>query len=113
MKDKNNHYIPDPREFAHEIADETRLLRQEIAGGITHIYYPQDLRHNDSLKSLSRNLHDLLEKKLWLKILAPMGLGVFFGLLLGSFGGYVDPVSAEIRGEWMPFRAIFSSGFSR
>lgn len=101
MKDKNNHYIPDPWEFAHEIAEETRLLRQEITEGVTHIYYPLDLRHNDSLKSLSRNLHDLLEKKLWLKILAAMGLGVLFGLLLGPFGGYVDPASAEIIGEWI------------
>ncbi len=101
MKDKNNHYIPDPREFAHEIAEETRLLRQEIAEGITHIYYPLDLRRNDSLKSLSRNLHDLLEKKLWLKILIAMGLGVLFGLFLGPFGGYVDPVYAEIIGEWI------------
>jgi Na+/H+-dicarboxylate symporter len=101
MKDKNNHYIPDPREFAREIAEETRLFRQEIVEGITHIYYPLDLRRNDSLKSLSRNLHDLLEKKLWLKILIAMGLGILFGLFLGPFGGYVDPVYAEIIGEWI------------
>ncbi|RXA16301.1 dicarboxylate/amino acid:cation symporter [Methanosarcina sp. MSH10X1] len=101
MKDKNNRYIPDPKEFAREIAEETRLLRQEIADGITHIYYPLDLRRNDSLKSLSRILRDLLEKKLWLKILIAMGLGMLFGLFLGPFGGYVDPVSAEIIGEWI------------
>ena len=101
MKDRNNHLIPDPRDFAHDIAEETRLLRQEISEGITHIYYPLDLRRNDSLKSLSRSLHSLLEKKLWLKILIAMGLGVLFGLFLGPFGGYVDPVSAEIIGEWI------------
>lgn len=101
MKDKNNRFIPNPREFANEITEETRLLRQEISEGITRIYYPLDLRRNDSLKSLSRSLHSLLEKKLWLKILIAMGLGVLFGLFLGPFGGYVDPVSAEIIGEWI------------
>ena len=101
MKDKDNHYIPNPREFAQEIAEETRQLRQEISDGITRIYYPFDFRRNNSLKSLSNQLRDLLEKKLWLKILISMGLGVFMGLFLGPFGGYVDPVSAEIIGEWI------------
>ncbi|MFI5383415.1 MAG: dicarboxylate/amino acid:cation symporter [Methanosarcina thermophila] len=101
MKDKNNRYIPKPWEFASEITEETRQLRQEILEGITRIYYPLDLRRNDSLKSLSRNLLDLLEKRLWLKILIGMGLGVLFGLFLGPFGGYIDPVSAEIIGEWI------------
>lgn len=101
MKDKENHYIPNPREFAQEIAEETRLLRQEITDGITRIYYPLDFRRNNSLKNLSNQLRDLLEKKLWLKILIAMGLGVFMGLFLGPFGGYVDPVSAEIMGEWI------------
>ena len=64
MKDKNNRYIPNPREFASEITEETRQLRQEIVEGITRIYYPLDLRRNDSLKSLSRNLIDLLAKRL-------------------------------------------------
>ncbi len=43
----------------------------------------------------------MLEKKLWLKILIGMGLGALTGLFLGPFGGYVDPVSAEIIGEWV------------
>ena len=101
MKDKNNRYIPNPWKFASEISEETRRLRQEISEGITRIYYPLDLRRNDSLKSLSRILLDLLEKRLWLKILIAMGLGVLLGLFLGPFGGYVDPVSAEIIGEWI------------
>ncbi len=101
MKDKDNRYIPDPWEFAQEIAEETRQLRREILEGINHIYYPLDLRRNNSLKNLSRNLHSLLEKKLWLKILLSMGLGVLAGLFLGPFGGYVDPASAAIIGEWV------------
>lgn len=101
MKEKENHYIPNPREFAQEIAEETRLLRQEITDGITRIYYPLDFRRNNSLKNLSNQLHDLLEKKLWLKILMSMVLGVFMGLFLGPFGGYVDPIYAEIIGEWI------------
>lgn len=101
MKDKENHYIPNPREFAQEIAEETRLLRQGITNGITHISYPLDFRRNYSLKNLSNQLHDLLEKKLWLKILVSMGLGVVMGLFLGTSGGYLDPVSVEIIGEWI------------
>lgn len=101
MKDKNNHYIPNPRELAQEIAEETRLLRQEVIEGITRIYYPFDPKHNNSLKNLSHNLHSLLETKLWLKILIGMGLGALAGLLLGPFGGYVNPASAEIIGEWV------------
>jgi Na+/H+-dicarboxylate symporter len=100
MRGKERHYIPNPKELTHEIAEETRLLRQEIAEGITRIYYPLDPRHNNSLKNLSHSLHDLLEKKLWLKILIGMGSGVLMGLLLGPFGGYVDPAYAEIIGEW-------------
>ena len=100
MKDKNNHYIPNPRELAQEIAEETVLLRQEVVDGITRICYPLDPRHN-SLKNLSHNLHSLLEKKLWLKILIGMGLGTLTGLFLGPFGGYLDPASAQIIGEWI------------
>src|SRR5512145_2895228 len=99
MKDKENRYIPNPRVFAQEIAEETRLLRQEITDGITRIYYPLDFRRNNSLKNLSNQLHDLLEKKLWLKILVSMGLGVIMGLFLGPSGGYLNPASAEIIGE--------------
>lgn len=101
MKDKENRYIPNPRVFAQEIAEETRLLRQEITDGITRIYYPLDFRRNNSLKNLSNQLHDLLEKKLWLKILVSMGLGVVIGLFLGTSGGYIDPAFAEIIGEWI------------
>ncbi|QIB90884.1 hypothetical protein [Methanosarcina mazei] len=51
MKEKENRYIPNPRGFAQEIAEETKLLRQEITEGITRIYYPLDFRRN----VLSRN----------------------------------------------------------
>ena len=101
MKAKDHHYIPNPRQFTHDIAEETKVLRHEITEGITRICYPLDLRHNNYLKSLSRNLHDLLEEKLWLKILISMGLGIILGLFLGPLGGYVDPASAEIIGEWV------------
>jgi Na+/H+-dicarboxylate symporter len=30
-----------------------------------------------------------------------MGLGVIMGLLLGASGDYLDPISAEIIGEWI------------
>jgi hypothetical protein len=87
MRGKVNHHIPDPREIAQEIAEETRLLRREIIEGINHIYDPLDLRRNNSLKNLSQSLHDLLEKKLWLKILMAWDLeylpGFFSGLSEG------------------------------
>ena len=101
MKSKDHRYIPNPREFTHEIAEETKVIRRGITDGITRIYYPLDFWHNHSLKNMSDQLRDLLEKKLWLKILISMMLGVFMGLFLGPFGGYVDPVSAEIIGEWI------------
>ena len=100
MKGKD-HRIPNPKEFTHELVEETKVLCNGIAEGIIHIHYPLDLRHNNYLKSLSRHLHGLLEKKLWLKILISMGLGVLLGLFLGPLGGYIDPVSAEIIGEWV------------
>jgi len=101
MKARNNHFIPDPKKFTHELAEETKVLGHEISEGITRIYSPLDLRRNNYLKGLSRNLHDLLEKKLWLKILISMGLGIVLGLFLGPFGGYINPASAEIIGEWI------------
>ncbi|MGB9927933.1 MAG: dicarboxylate/amino acid:cation symporter [Methanosarcina sp.] len=100
MKGKDRHYIPDPKRITNEIAEETKLLGREISEEITRIY-THDLRRNNYLKDLSRNLHDLLEKKLWLKILISMGLGILMGLFLGPLGGYVDPASAEILGEWI------------
>jgi Na+/H+-dicarboxylate symporter len=101
MKDKDRHHIPNPKDFTHEITEETRLLRQEVVEGINRICYPLDPRHNNSLTNLSHNLHSLLEKKLWLKILIGMGLGALTGLFLKHFGGYVDPASVEIIGEWV------------
>ncbi len=101
MKGKDHHYVPNPKKFTHDIAEETKVLCNGIAEGITHIHYPLDLRHNNYLKSLSLNLHSLLEKKLWLKILISMGLGIALGLFLGPLGGYVDPIYAEIIGEWV------------
>ena len=101
MKDKSNQYIPNPRELAHEIAEDTRLLRQEVVEGINRICCPLDPRNNNSLKNLSHNLHSLLEKKLWLKILIGMGLGALTGLFLRHFGGYVGPSFAGIIGEWV------------
>jgi Na+/H+-dicarboxylate symporter len=42
-----------------------------------------------------------------------MGLGVLFGLFLGPFGGYVDPVSAEIIGEWIALPGYIFLGLLR
>jgi Na+/H+-dicarboxylate symporter len=54
----------------------------------------------------------LHEKKLWLKILIAMGLGVTDGAFLGPFGGYVDPVYAELIGEWIALLPVIFSWVS-
>ncbi len=101
MPDKKHHHIPDPIEFTHEIAEETKEITHEIAEGISHLYCPLDFKHPHSLKYMSHHLHDLIESRLWLKILLGMFLGVAVGLLLGPFGGFVEPGMAEVIGEWI------------
>ncbi|HII01939.1 TPA: dicarboxylate/amino acid:cation symporter [Methanosarcinaceae archaeon] len=101
MPDKKHHHIPGPIEITHEIAEETKEITHEIAEGITHLYCPVNLRRPPSLKNMSHHLHELIESRLWLKILLGMFLGVAVGLLLGPFGGFVDPGMAEVIGEWI------------
>lgn len=100
MNDRT-HRIPDPKEITQEIARETKEITQELTEGINHLYCSLDFPQSHSLKHLSHNLHDILEKKLWLKILLGMGLGVGLGLLLGPFAGIVEPEIAEVIGEWV------------
>ncbi|MDQ1253268.1 MAG: hypothetical protein QG646_2418 [Euryarchaeota archaeon] len=40
MKGKDHHYIPNPKEFTHEILEETKVLCNGIAEGIIHIPIP-------------------------------------------------------------------------
>jgi len=101
MPDKKHHHIPDPIEFTHEIAEETKEITHELAEGISHLYCPVDFNHPHSLKYMSHHLHELIESRLWLKILLGMILGVVAGLLLGPFGGFVEPGMAEVIGEWI------------
>ena len=101
MPDKKHHHIPGPIEITHEIAEETKEITHEIAEGITHLYCPVNLRRPPSLKNMSHHLHELIESRLWLKILLGMFLGVAVGLLLGPFGGFVEPETAEVIGEWI------------
>ncbi|AKB24986.1 Proton/glutamate symport protein / Sodium/glutamate symport protein [Methanosarcina sp. MTP4] len=101
MPDKKHHHIPDPMEITHEIAEETKEITHEIAEGISRLYCPLDFNHPHSLKYMSHHLHELMEKRLWLKILLGMFLGVAVGLLLGPFGGFVEPEMAEVIGEWI------------
>ncbi|MDD3043308.1 MAG: dicarboxylate/amino acid:cation symporter [Methanosarcinaceae archaeon] len=101
MTKKKHHHFPKPGEIAHEIEEETKELAHEISKGITHLYCPLDPERPPSLKQLSHNLHEMLEKRLWLKILIGMALGVGAGLLLGPFGGFVDAGTGEVIGEWI------------
>ncbi len=101
MPNKKHYHIPGPIEITHGIAEETKEITHEIAEGITHLYCPVNLKRPPSLKNMSHHLHELMEKRLWLKILLGMFLGVAVGLLLGPFGGFVEPGMAEVIGEWI------------
>lgn len=59
-----------------------------------------------SLKFLSHKLIDLVEKKLWLKVLIGMFLGIITGILLGSASGLVEPESAKVLSEWLALPGI-------
>ncbi len=68
--------------------------KKAIAGEIGRVY-PR------SLKFLSVKLHDLVEGRLWLKVLIGMVLGIIVGLAFGPSAGFVDSSTAYAVGEWL------------
>lgn len=53
------------------------------------------------LKDFSASLHNLIEGRLWLKILIGMFLGIGIGLLLGPDLNLIDRATAQSTGNWL------------
>ncbi len=59
------------------------------------VLYPRPLRY------LNRYLADLVEGRLWLKVLIGMGLGLLAGVALGPSVGWVSPNVGTVIGNWL------------
>jgi len=59
-----------------------------------------------SLKSLNHYLQRLVEKKLWLKVIIALFLGVGLGLLLSSENGWLSKNTVDILGNWLALPGI-------
>lgn len=54
-----------------------------------------------SLKALAGPLNQLRRAQLWLQVVVGMVLGIMTGLVLGPDGGWIDPATGELIGEWL------------
>ncbi len=54
-----------------------------------------------SLKHLSHKLIELVESRLWLKVLAGMFLGIITGIFLGPTAGLINQETATVISEWL------------
>ena len=58
------------------------------------VLYPRSLMH------LSEQLHQLVEKRLWLKVLIGMAAGLVVGVAIGPSAGWIDPDLGADIGNW-------------
>ena len=63
--------------------------------------HPLQILHPRSLKFLSDRLQDLVRRRLWLKVLIGMVLGIGTGIVLGPSVGWVTQDVAESVGGWL------------
>ncbi len=63
--------------------------------------HPLELIKPRSLKFLSHKLINLVESRLWLKVIVGMFLGIILGLILGPTIGIIDPQVSAIFVEWL------------
>ncbi|WP_455376074.1 dicarboxylate/amino acid:cation symporter [Kaarinaea lacus] len=56
-----------------------------------------------SLKYLTNYLQSMVRKRLWLKVLIGMILGISVGIVLGPSVGLVHPATANVVGDWLAF----------
>ena len=63
--------------------------------------HPLELLHPRSLAKLSTQLQELINRRLWLKILVALLLGVGTGILLGPTTGWLHPDTSSIIGNWL------------
>ena len=54
-----------------------------------------------SLKSLNHYLQELVEDRLWLKVIIALFLGVGLGLLLSPQNGWITKATADVLGNWL------------
>ncbi len=63
--------------------------------------HPIELLHPRSLKFLNKYLENLVQGRLWIKVLIGMVLGIAIGMLLGPSVGLVDSRAATTIGNWL------------
>ncbi|MDH5546245.1 MAG: dicarboxylate/amino acid:cation symporter [Gammaproteobacteria bacterium] len=62
---------------------------------------PLELINPQSLRYLSDKLADLVSKRLWLKVMIAMVLGIATGITMGPSVGLVPPSIAHVAGNWL------------
>ena len=63
--------------------------------------HPIELIHPRSLKYASHKLQNFLQKRLWLKVIIAMLLGILVGLLLNPTTGLIAKDTGIILSEWI------------
>ena len=59
-----------------------------------------------SLESFNHYLQKLVERKLWLKVIIALFLGVGFGLLLSPENGWLNKSTVDVLGNWLALPGI-------
>lgn len=68
-----------------------------------HPFRALEYLHPRSLARLSYHLADMVQGRLWLKVLIGMALGLGAGVVLGPSMGLVDPALGVTIGNWLAF----------
>ncbi|MCB1672425.1 MAG: dicarboxylate/amino acid:cation symporter [Pseudomonadales bacterium] len=68
-----------------------------------HPFRALEYLHPRSLARLSYHLADMVQGRLWLKVLIGMALGLGAGVVLGPSMGLVDPAIGVTIGNWLAF----------
>ncbi len=63
--------------------------------------HPLERLHPRSLKFLSDRLQDLVRRRLWIKVLVGMFLGIASGVLIGPSVGWISSETAATIGNWL------------
>ncbi len=69
--------------------------------------HPLERTHPRNLRSLAHHVQQLIETRLWVKILVGMSLGIAAGIALGPSAGWVAPDTAEVIGNWLALPGNF------
>lgn len=77
-------------------------MEQDTPQETTKVYSIKDL-YPRSLKFLTTYLQSMVRGRLWLKVVIGMVLGIATGILMGPTVGLVEPVTANVIGDWLAF----------